>query len=204
MSEKDLAKIKLIYEFNNNSPLFARVAEAYLQEGNPLKAIEILESGIERFPYYTSAKIVLIEALAKEGEYKRVIQLIDKIREDLDEQTVNYYLDKVESEREYQESDQNAQFEETAPKGIEDDLENLADKLSHAKMPKADDSSAPDIKETESKSESKLVSETLAEIYLNQSNYTEALSIYEKLHETNPANKEHYRDKIEQIKNMMK
>jgi tetratricopeptide (TPR) repeat protein len=71
---KDLAKIKLVYEFNNNSPLFARVAEAELNEGNADKALQILENGLKNYPNYTSAHLVYIEALAKKGEYQGVVE----------------------------------------------------------------------------------------------------------------------------------
>ena len=70
---KDLAKIKLIYEFNDNSPLFARVADAELKEGNVDKALEILNSGLENYPDYITAHLVYIEALAKKGDYKKVV-----------------------------------------------------------------------------------------------------------------------------------
>lgn len=68
---KDLAKIKLIYEFNPSSPLFARVAESELESGNTDTAIQMLERGMELYPDYISAKLVYIQALAKKGEYKK-------------------------------------------------------------------------------------------------------------------------------------
>ena len=92
----ELAKIKLIYEFNPESPLFARVAEAELNEGNTDKALQILEKGLEIYPDYLTAQLVYVEILAKKGEYKRVIEKLDELRPRLnDDEAINHYLEKL-------------------------------------------------------------------------------------------------------------
>lgn len=203
MSDKPLEKIKLIYEFNNNSPVFARVAESYMKNGEYDQALSILEKGLEIYPDYVSAKIVLIEVLAKKSDYKRMIRVTDEIRDYVDEQTVNYYLDKAEEERNL--STEILSSEKGEPRSIEDNLENLADTISTAKIPPASDESisSSELPEPTPKG-NQFISETLAEIYLMQSNYKEALSIYDKLLESNPDKTEHYKSKIDEIKSKMK
>lgn len=203
MSDKALEKIKLIYEFNNNSPVFARVAELYMQNGEYDQALSILEEGLEIYPDYISAKIVLIEVLGKKNDFKRMISVTDEIRDYVNEQTVNYYLDKAEEERNL--ATEAFGSEKGEPKSIEDDLENLADTISKAKIPPAGDAdvSNNDLDEPTPKG-NQFISETLAEIYVMQSNYKEALSIFEKLLESNPNKTEHYKSKIDEIKSKMK
>lgn len=196
---KDLAKIKLIYEFNHNSPLFARVAEAELNEGNADTALQILENGLKNYPNYTSAHLVYVEALAKKGEYQKVVEKLDELREKLnDDESINFYLDKIEKEK-----SQNRKLESEIRKPLEEDLDNLAETISKAKLPPVDEN--PNNKKTEDYSPKgkQFISETLAEIYLSQSNYKEALDIYEKLLESNPKKTEYYEAKITEIKKQM-
>ncbi|RJP61987.1 MAG: tetratricopeptide repeat protein [Ignavibacteriales bacterium] len=198
---KDLAKIKLIYEFNPSSPLFARVAESELESGNTDTAIQMLERGMELYPDYISAKLVYIQALAKKGEYKKVIDKLDELKPILnDDSTINYYLEKIEEEKS---NIQNNEDEITRiKKPLEEDLENLAETINKAKIPPIDSNITPKIDESEPRGK-QFVSETLAGIYLAQSSFKEALDIYEKLLESNPAKTEYYERKIEEIKNMM-
>lgn len=198
---KDLAKIKLIYEFNPSSPLFARVAESELESGSTDTAIQMLERGMELYPDYISAKLVYIQALAKKGEYKKVIDKLDELKPILNDDTaINYYLEKIEEEKS---NIQNNEDEITRnKKPLEEDLENLAETINKAKIPPIDSNITPKIDESEPRGK-QFVSETLAGIYLAQSSFKEALDIYEKLIESNPAKTEYYERKIEEIKNMM-
>lgn len=199
---KDLAKIKLIYEFNHSSPLFARVADAEMNEGNVDKALKILDEGLSNYPNYLSAHLVYVEALAKKGNYQKVVDKLDELRPKLnDDATINFYLDKIEKEKsENQKLQSNIR---QLDKPLEDDLDNLAETISKAKIPPADDKQ-PDKKEDYSPKGKQFISETLAEIYLSQANYKEALEIYEKLLESNPNKAEHFYTKIAEIKNSMR
>lgn len=60
-------KIALIYEFNKQSPLFARVANAELNKGNIDYALKILSEGLELYPDYPTAHLVYAKALAFTG-----------------------------------------------------------------------------------------------------------------------------------------
>lgn len=199
---KNLDKIKLVYEFNNDSPLFARVAEAELNDGKADNALQILTDGLKSYPGYLSAHIVYVEALAKKGEYTKVIDKLEELRSTFnDDEVINYYLEKIEEEKaENQELEDNIR---NVDKPIEDDLENLAETISKAKIPRAGEGNVNNEIENVTPTGGLFISETLAEIYLSQSNLKEALEIYEKLLESNPNKAEHYKQKIDEIKNSM-
>ncbi len=195
----DLAKIKLIYEFNHDSPLFARVAEAELTEGNLENALQILNNGLKIYPDYISAQLVYIEALAKQGNYKKVIEKLDEIRPKLNDDTViNYYLEKIENDKTGISNSEDAENNKP-PKTFDNELENLAETISKAKIPSLDDSQKNNQNYSPVKG-NQFISETLAEIYFSQANYKEALDIYEKLLESNPKKSEHFEQKIREIK----
>jgi tetratricopeptide (TPR) repeat protein len=204
LSQKSLEKIKLIYEFNNSSPVFARVAESLMKDGEYDEALAVIEEGLKIYPDYVTAKLVLAETLAKKNDYKGLIRIIDEVRDSIDEETVNYYLEKAEEERNL--TQEVFGSEEEQSKSIEDDLENLADTISKAKIPPTGDTKQTEQfpNEESTPKGTQFVSETLAEIYLTQQNYKEALSIYEKLLDANPQNAERYNLRIEEIKSAMK
>jgi tetratricopeptide (TPR) repeat protein len=107
-------------------------------------------------------------------------------------------LDKIEKEK-----SQNQKLESEIRKPLEEDLDNLAETISRAKLPPVDENSNNKKAEDYSPKGKQFISETLAEIYLSQSNFKEALDIYEKLLESNPNKTEHYEAKISEIKNQM-
>ncbi|MFA8342175.1 MAG: hypothetical protein ACEPO8_04300 [Rhodothermaceae bacterium] len=71
-------KSALIYEFNNDSPLFAQVAAEELENKNVDKALEILEHGIQLFPEYATAYIIYSQALAKIGDFDNAFDMLKK------------------------------------------------------------------------------------------------------------------------------
>jgi tetratricopeptide (TPR) repeat protein len=70
------------YKRSHDSRLFAPLADAYRKNGEIDKAIEILEKGLEKFPQYASAHVILgkcfydkgATARAK-GEFSRVLEI---------------------------------------------------------------------------------------------------------------------------------
>lgn len=90
------------------------------------------------------------------------------------------------------------------PEKQEVDIEDLANKLSKAKMDMPRDHDAPVHPKKESEHEPSysprgLVSETLARIYVSQENYKEAIEIYETLIEIQPEREDYYREKLNEI-----
>ncbi len=212
-SEKDLSagKIKLIYEFNNSSPLFARVAAEISEQGNILEAISILEKGISSYPDYASAYFILALSKAYSGNQKEAIAAARKGAGIIgSNEVLDHYLLKIEKiiqERnsitrtkpaDFDEPDLNAESQE--PK-FEDQLEILARKLTGAKINyNPEDESSPRTNLEEYRGE-KIASDTLAEIYLSQKKYHEALSVYKELIRKNPERTDDYILKIAEIQN---
>jgi tetratricopeptide (TPR) repeat protein len=94
--EKSTEKYALIYEFNNGSPLFARVAFRYIEEKDYEQAISILEKGLSNYPEYPTAYYLYSIALANCGEKTRAIEMA-KIAADLHgtSESLQYYTDKI-------------------------------------------------------------------------------------------------------------
>ncbi len=204
-------KIKLIYEFNHSSPLFARVAAMEVDKGNFLEAIKVLEEGIAVHPSYPTAFFILALANAYAGRQEEALSCAKQ---------AGYLLDSQESFQWYQNkisaivSERNSLTEAKRPAFLseqkqssrqthifEDKLDDLAERLSKAKISTNIDSDAPmpRLKEFSGK----IVSETMAEIFLSQKNYAEAISIYNELMVLRPEKMEFYENKIEEIKMMM-
>ncbi len=215
--KKDLSaeRIKLIYEFNRSSPLFVRVAANEIVNGNYLEAIKILDEGIDLYPNYASAFLILSIAKAYEGKEEEA-KIVAKIGSDLigDETTYTSYVKQIANiieERnsisevmrpsfieEIKEEVVVAEEEQT----LEDKLDVLAKRLSKAKIiPKDDIPENPE--ELPGFQGKKLVSETLAEIHIKQKNYGEAILIYEELLNQKPEKVEYYLQRISEIKIMM-
>lgn len=215
--KKDLSaeRVKLIYEFNHSSPLFARVAANEIANGNYLEAIKILDEGIDLFPNYASAFLVLAIAKAYEGKEEEA-RIVAKIGADLigDEATYSSYVNQIaniiEERNSISEVMRPSFIEEIKEevvlteeeKSLEDKLDVLAKQLSKAKIiPKDDLPENPE--ELPGFKGKKLVSETLAEIHIKQKNYGEAVLIYEELLNQKPEKVEYYLQRISEIKTMM-
>lgn len=215
--KKDLSaeKIKLIYEFNQNSPLFARVAAAEIENGNYLEAIKILDDGIDIYPNYPTGFLVLSIAKAYEGKEEEA-KIVAKVGADLigDGKTLSAYEKKIAEiihERnsinevlrpsfvEEKKEEVTVSEEDLA---LEDKLELLAKKLSKAKIiPKEDVAESPaSVPEFTGK---KIISETLAEIHIKQKNFAEAIMMYEELLSQKPEKVEYYLQRISDIESMM-
>lgn len=200
-------KIKLIYEFNPSSPLFARVASILIEEGSILEAIKILENGIKQYPDYPSAYFILAIAKAYTGNEKEAIELINKGNSFINSnETREHYIQVIKEIVEERDSlkdvKKKAIWEEEKSSyvdSIEDRLEVLAEQLSKARInyvPEIDSQTEIEIPEYKGK---KIISETLAKIYESQKNYKEAISIYKELIKIHPEKTDYYKNKIKEI-----
>lgn len=211
---KDLSadKIKLIYEFNHSSPLFARVAASELEKGNYNSAFEILENGMEIHPDYPSAYFVHAIACAYLGKVDEARSSVNKAVELLGtNEFLEFYHNKVDSilkELKGSYETKRPAFIEEPPADItakeenknSEDLGALAEQLNGAKIPRPmgteNDFEALEIPSFEG---TKLVSETLAEIYFNQGNLKESQKIYRELLLKKTDRSEFYAAKIAEI-----
>ena len=212
-------KIKLIYEFNNNSPLFARVAISEVEHGSIPDAINMLLNGIKLFPSYPSSYIVLALANAYSGDKEEALKYLIKGCEIINSpDTFNHYKEKITAiindRNSLSESlrpgfleipDENSKDIKTENSseidvGIEEKLDELAQKLSKAKIKPELDSQPDELSELPEFNGKKIATETLAEIFIYQKNYSEAISIYEELIRQKPENSVAYLEKISELK----
>ncbi len=230
---KDLSadKIKLIYEFNKSSPLFTRVAAAEIEHNNYLKAIEILEKGIELYPDYPTAHFLYGLALAYAGDLEKALFSINCGDQLLEHPaTVEFYREKIETiirERNSVSETKRTDFlgltsphakvsnengiethyisreNNTIETELEEYLDKLAEKINKAKIKYNPDEQENNQKEIPEFTGKKFVSETLAEIYYSQGKYKEALQIYEELLNLKPRMNEYYQKKIEKLKSII-
>lgn len=222
MDEKLTDRAKLLYEINNNSPLFLRIAQNYLQSGDLKTTLSILETGIKIFPEHPLAYILLGKAnyllgnidlviafISKASSlinsvntykyYKAELRLPDKPASPFDSSRGNYFLSQTEI------------VKNRESLTIEDRLDEIAKAMMNAKIERKVDISAsnssasgrniPDIAAENNPDKSKLASETLAKIYLSQGQKKEAIEIYDLLIQRTPDKKEYYLRKIEEIRN---
>jgi tetratricopeptide (TPR) repeat protein len=213
-------KVSLIYEYNKTSPLFVRIASNQIEANNPDKAIEILNDGLNRYPEYPVAYFLLGKAYTIKGLYSQALKYVKRGSELIHSpKTYDYYLREIEAIKKQRSFFKAARWEdnlkeEPVPdsriKEIEDSLKTmppitesikkLNEEIMEAKetIQKAKESPAPSAK---SFAESNMiVSETLAKIYVNQGEFQEAITVYEKLLKKNPDKKDYYEIKIEEIK----
>lgn len=216
MDEKLTARAKLLYEINNNSPLFLRTAYHYLQNGNTQFTLSILENGIKNFPEHPLAFILLGKAYYQLGNtdlvtafirkasdllnslntykfYKEELNLPDKSISTIDSSRGNYFLNRSDEIESQEVNKVNI--------AIEDRLEEIAKAMMSTKFERKDDIKISDAEVENNPDKSKLASETLAKIYLVQGQKKEAIEIYNLLIQRNPEVKEYYLQKIEEIQN---
>lgn len=201
MSDLIEENLKVIYNSNNDSPVFTRIAEGEINNGNFDKAILLLEKGIKNFPNYSTSYFLYSEALLAVGKIKEAEKVLQTGIDFVGFQdTADYYLNLIPK---FDAPQIEQEAEET--KVEKDDLLELADKLSNAKMDvQHSNEPAVEIATEVSKSPSQspdrgLVSETLARIYFSQGNFGEAKEIYETLIEIQPEREDYYKGKLAEI-----
>jgi len=226
-------KFALIYEFNNDSPLFARVAADLINEHEFEKAIEILEKGLKNYPDYPTPYFIYAKALAYAGNPEKAKEMA-KTGSDLinSEKTKEFYFEEIEeisrslfngssrvsflepeaiAELENEEDQTEAASEE--PAEFEDRLEEVAEQLESAKIeppPEPEDIEIEPVDDSIDEEDDDLdiageefISETLAGIYFAQKNYKAARNIYVKLTELEPEKEEYYQSKIKEIDDIL-
>jgi len=212
-------KIRIIYEYNRNSPLFARIANWELENNNHEAAIEILKEGLRENPDFPTPYFILGRAYCKTGDFSKALKCFKKGSELIHfRETYQFYLRELDSmrssqmspelralaslERKKEKSFQKKENERSAQ--LEDNLDELADKISRAKIPviTEEDSSSKYVA-NEIPESSLIVSETLAKIYLAQGEIKEAIIIYEKLSKKEPSRLEYFSQRISELKSKL-
>lgn len=191
---------------------------------NLLKACDIIDSE-ETYKYYLAEIEKMFANYKVEPEISRTTFVPEELNfaidenPKLDESPVLDDLAEIEAIIKGQLFDDEL-FKENSIETIqipnEDDLDKLAEELSNAHMPppqKAESEELPEIEDVfevveepiveEKPAEREIVSETLAGIYFAQGNYKEALSLYTKLVDYNPAKADFFKKRIRQINEIL-
>ncbi len=196
------SEYKYNFKLNKKSLLFARVASDAINEGEYEKALIILKNGIELFDEYPTPFFLMGDLLIKMGNIEEAKIAFKKGNAILNNSsTLNYYLNLKPESTENEEKD----GEPVSSEKKDDELEDLEGKLQTAKIEITEENYSntddPDQKDNEEefKPLKGLVSETLASIYLNQSNYKEAKAIYETLIDIHPERELYFRSKLSEI-----
>jgi tetratricopeptide (TPR) repeat protein len=218
VDEKLTARAKLIYERDNNSPLFLRLANFYLSSNEPQNAISILENGLKNFPDHPLTFILMGKANVMINELEMAEFFFKKSSELLNTNlTYTYY------KKEYNLPDKHLspfnslrgsvfinssevdilKTEDGIPdnkKPVEDRLSQIANELMNKRLEQTDNFLSREAdQQVYSPDKSRLASETFANIYLSQGQKSEAIKIYELLVNRNPEKKEYYLEKIREI-----
>ncbi len=218
-------KVSLIYEYNNKSPLFARVAENEIEKNNVDEAIKILNEGLNNHPDFSVAYFLLSKAHTIKGNYGQALKFVKKGSELIHSpKTFDYYLREIDAIKKQRQlfnvsrwadsandnfsSFNPAQVNKTKSNEPVESIENTLNRLT-----KEIDGATKSIKEAKKKIEDTsvkeysnsdfIVSETLAKIYITQGEFKEAISVYKKLKQKNPEKESYFNTKIEELKTML-
>lgn len=218
MDEKIASRAKIIFERDNNSPLFLRVADIHLRNHEPQAAISILENGLIIFPDHPVAFILLskahhqlgnneaTEAYLKEvsdilnssntfKHYKSKFNLPDKQISPFDSSRGNVFINSTDG------FDLDEEVEEGSSKSVEDNLKQIAEKLMNTRLEKNNDLTLNEnTQQKYNPDKGRLASETLANIYLSQNQKDEAIKIYELLADRDSGKREYFLEKIKLLK----
>ncbi|MGA7720103.1 MAG: tetratricopeptide repeat protein [Ignavibacteriaceae bacterium] len=220
-------KVNLIYEYNNKSPLFVRMANSEIENNNIDQAIFILEEGTKIFPQYAIAYLLLGKAYILIGDYPCAYKYIKKGSDLIhSKKTYDYYLKELEnvkkqrslfigssrnmflpeneSPKELHDDKLSVKIAEKPSKSVDDNLEQIAKDISIAKIPEMREGEISQNLLLDNDSGSHLiVSETLAKIYTTQGEFAEAIEVYKKLIKKNPQKEEYYKQKIDNLKSQL-
>jgi tetratricopeptide (TPR) repeat protein len=215
-------KVSLIYEYNNKSPLFARVAENEIEKNNIDEAIKILTEGLTNHPDFSVAYFLLSKAHTIKGNYGQALKYVKKGSELIHSpKTFDYYLREIDAVKKQRQlfnvsrwaDSANEKFlmvnpEQTNKSEIENPTESIEETLN--KLTAEIEGTTQIVKEAKKKIEETkpktfsnndfIVSETLAKIYITQGEFKEAIYVYKKLKQKNPEKENYFDSKIAELK----
>lgn len=215
-------KVSLIYEYNNKSPLFARVAVNEIEKNNIDEAIRILTDGLHNHPDFSVAYFLLSKAHTIKGNYGQALKFVKKGSELIHSpKTFDYYLREIDAIKKQRQlfnvsrwaDSSNENFSNLNPfqtsksekeipaENIEETLSKLTAEIEGATQTVRD--AKKKIEETKQKDSSNsdfIVSETLAKIYITQGEFKEAIYVYKKLKLKTPEKESYFDSKIAELK----
>lgn len=200
MSE-DLESLKERYERSSDSRLFAPLADAYRKHGDTAKAIELLEQGIEKYPRYASARVILGKCYYDTGATERARAEFARVLEiDPENMVALKYLGDISlaEDRRRDAADFYRRLLAADPTN-EEAARALREAEQSAVVKEID---LADAGATRDERPRELATMTLAGIYASQGYYNKALGIYRDVLEREPSNRE-AREMVEKLRAML-
>jgi tetratricopeptide (TPR) repeat protein len=214
-----IEQLESVLSKNERSPLFTRLASLYITQRDYSRAIRICESGTSVYPSYATGFLLKARALQQSGrltdaleDYKRVLEILPRCTIARNEVDAILAKEKTKEKREeVNESGKQVIGEEPVISPAEHDehgtprdryIENLAERLKEYKPARLKDTEplpAASEGEIAEPDEFPIVSETLAEIFLQQRQYLRARDAYRQLQKKTPHKSGVYQEKIAEI-----
>ncbi len=177
------------YERAGDSRLFAPLADAYRKKGDTVKAIEILEQGLERFPQYASGRVILGKCFYDTGaterakaEFRRVLEI------DADNMVALKYLGDILLAEERRPEAADCYRKLLAIDPLNEEVSRSLKEIEHSFVAKEID--LADGKRARDERPRDLATITLAGIYAAQGYHNKALAIYRDVLAREPSNRE--------------
>ncbi len=222
-------KVRIIYEYDNQSPLFVRMANTEIENNNVDLAVEILNKGIETYPQYPTAYLLLGRAYTLVGNYSTALRYIKKGSDLMrSKKTYEFYFKELENNKKqrslfqgssrsffapgYDDLSENPgtldfgsknHTENKAEVSVDEHLEQIAKEISNARIPEASEAAYVKDELLADQTGNMIVSETLAKIYTAQGELKEAIDIYKKLIIKDSSKEKYYLEKISELKSQL-
>jgi tetratricopeptide (TPR) repeat protein len=200
------------------SPWFARVAAGYLEQGETVRALKLCLAGTHEYPRYMTGALILGKCYEAMGQR---VEAVLEYRRILDVHPDSAMLHQLCTAVEHREEEEFAVFREKCKHTIrktgnavsferyiaepvpeeESGIDFLLKQLQAAKSggrPSVPEESLADLKDA-GEGSGKIVTATLAEIYVAQKEYGEAIAAYRALIEQRPGDAERYRERLAEI-----
>ncbi len=203
MSEIDRELEDLIEKFDQypESRAFAPLADAYRKRGELDKAVAICEKGLERYPGYASARVILGKCFYDKGATERArSEFLQVLETDSENMVALKYMGDISLAE-----DKQSEAADYFRRLLEIDPTNEKAKAALGRIESGLKSREIDLEDDESvknvQQPGELATITLAGIYAAQGYYQKALEVYRKILERDPGNNEASRmvEKINRI-----
>jgi tetratricopeptide (TPR) repeat protein len=201
-ADEDIRHFKARYERAPDSRLFAPLADAYRKSGDLDRAIALCEKGLERYPSYASAHVILGKCFYDKGATERArSEFLSVIELDQENMVALKFLGDILAAEGDRESAARYYRRLLAVDPTNEEVEAALGKLEEGvQVRQIDLTDEKQIRRIEGSSE--LATMTLAGIYASQGYYNKALKIYQDIIRNEPEN-EQARKMVEKLEAMM-
>lgn len=202
------------------APWFARMAQEFLSRGEPSKAAQICQEGLRRHPDYGTGYLVLGKCYAALGRNREALLALRRVRDIVPD---NPQVRSLVAEREAREDQEFEEFcarrradlgvrepitleeffsgrkEESSVDYLLKQLEEVRKQRPREKVPDAEGGPGE-----EDPVNAKIITVTLAEIYVSQGQIAEAIKAYRKLMELRPDDAARFTERIGELEQRLR